>query len=50
MTQLKAKMTISAKVIIPSSVFTSEDDEFRILPGLELVDAKGNYLCGFESK
>ena len=50
MTQLKAKMTISAKVIIPGSVFTSEDDEFRILPGLELVDAKGNYLCGFESK
>ncbi len=50
MLKLKKGITISAKIIIPSSIFKSEEDEFRILPHLEVVDKKGNYLCGFSSK
>lgn len=48
--KLKKGITISAKIIIPGSIFKSEEDEFKILPGLEVADQKGNYLCGFASK
>jgi hypothetical protein len=49
-TKLKKNITIDAKIIVPASIFTSEDDELRIIPGFELAtaDAK-DYVCGFVS-